>query len=379
MIFFLLLFVFNVSAQYGPGRGPWQTGRPEDYGLSTSDLDAAESATNSGVSGRTCYLVIKNGVVVYERYRGTGSVTTRRAAYSCTKSMCGSLYGIAVQQGWASVTDKVSDRNRGTRNCNNNALFQHVLTMTGQSSNINNPRFSYDTTGTGCLDCISDFIAENNPDGISTNDWKNKFWHDIIGLESMTWSGSNLGCGFGATTSCRDLARAAQLYLNDGAWPGVGQVMNEQYTKDSRKQMLTNIGENYGYTVWRQANDPVDPDVSSFNGMYSQCAYMTKDHEAIIVSMGQGDITGALCSRAWTNSRNAIISKNVRHLYNITLSAEERAKEDAFVRSSGVPHEEILAMGKIMQANSNDFPEEDIRAYEEYLAQYWNKLKHSSY
>jgi len=365
---FLLLFVIAVNAQNGPGNGPWGVTTPESFGLSIEELDAAEAATNSRVQGRTCYLVIKNGYIVYERYRGSGGENVKRAAYSCTKSMCGTLYGIAVEQGWASVTDKVADFNSGTRQCNRDAEFRHVLTMTGQSSNINRPSFSYDTLGTACLDSISDFIAQNNPDQLNTYAWKEKFYADVMGFEGTTWTGTNLQCGFGSSVTCRDLARAAQLYLNDGAWSGAGQVMNEAYTRQSRTQIFPNSGTAYGYTVWRQTNDPVDPDVSSFNGMYSQCAYMSKRHEAVIVSMGAGDITGSGCVGAWIGSRDAIISKNVRHLYNTTQSAKDLAIEETLARKNGLSHEEILSLGTFMQANPDEFPAEDLQRYKEYLA-----------
>ena len=41
-----------------------------------------------------------------------------------------------------------------TRQCNANAIFQNVLTMTGQSPDLNNPSFLYDSSGLECLDTI---------------------------------------------------------------------------------------------------------------------------------------------------------------------------------------------------------------------------------
>ena len=41
-----------------------------------------------------------------------------------------------------------------TRQCNADAIFQNVLTMTGQSPDLNNPSFLYDQTGLECLDTI---------------------------------------------------------------------------------------------------------------------------------------------------------------------------------------------------------------------------------
>ena len=43
------------------------------------------------------------------------------------------VFGAAVQRGWANANDKVTDRDWNPRECNREARFQNVLTMTGQS------------------------------------------------------------------------------------------------------------------------------------------------------------------------------------------------------------------------------------------------------
>ena len=94
------------------------------------------------MSGRVCYVVVKNGKIVHERYMGSGSVDGIRSAWSATKSMCASMFGIAVEQGWADVNDLVRSRNEGTRQCSADAEFRHVLTMTGTSPDMSSPRYS---------------------------------------------------------------------------------------------------------------------------------------------------------------------------------------------------------------------------------------------
>ena len=61
------------------------------------------------------HLAKQNGKIVHERYMGSGSVDGIRSAWSATKSMCASMFGIAVEQGWADVNDLVRSRNEGTR------------------------------------------------------------------------------------------------------------------------------------------------------------------------------------------------------------------------------------------------------------------------
>jgi hypothetical protein len=93
--------------------------------------------------------------------------------------MCASLYGVAVEQGWARSSDRIANKNANTRQCNVASDFVNVLTMTGESRDVSNPTYSYDTLGTSCLDTIQDFISSNNPDGLTTRQWKDKYWQEV--------------------------------------------------------------------------------------------------------------------------------------------------------------------------------------------------------
>lgn len=284
---------------------------------------------DGGVNGRVCFLVVKNGKIVHETYRRGWSESRTRPGWSTTKSMCSSLYGVATQQGWADPADRISARNSGTRRCNAQATFRHALTMTGTSSNINSPRFSYDTDGTNCLDSLSDFIEQNNPDGLSARDWKDQHWQQVLGMEHTSWgSASRLQCGYTVDTSCRDLARAAQLWVNEGAWAGHGQVMSREHAVDGRKWTYPQSGTEYGYTNWLHVSDPVDPEIANFDGMYAQCAFFSKRHEALVVSMGDGPASGG-CHRVWQNARNAVVAKDMRNQTRAQTAAEAAAEDAA--------------------------------------------------
>lgn len=151
--------VGSSSHPFGPGAGPWETATPESQGLSSEALHAAEEATASAMGGRVCYVVIKNGRLVYERYRGAGSETRTQSSFSATKSMCASLAGIAVEQGWLSTEDLVANRTANTLLCSAQAAVKHVLTMSGTSPNLpDDPRYSYDTLGISCLNTIQNIV-----------------------------------------------------------------------------------------------------------------------------------------------------------------------------------------------------------------------------
>jgi CubicO group peptidase (beta-lactamase class C family) len=344
---------------------------PESQGLSTGDLAAAAAGANLQMGGRDCYLVVKNGYIVHETYYGNTQATSTRAGWSTTKSMCASLYGVAVQQGWAPqpVSNFVANKGFGTRQCNVAANFQNVLTMTGTSSNIDEPRFSYDTLGTQCLDTINDYIGSNNPEGLTTPAWKDKYWQEILGMEHQSWTGTllnrnNLGCGFGAQTSCRDLARAAQLWANEGAWPGHGQIMDKEYAVNGRKYTYPTSGEEYGFTFWLNTKDTVDPENAHFNGMFAQCAYFSVEHNAVIVSMGDG----SSCTPAWTNGRSAIVS-NSHSRYNTTRGASKWTENDHRVNDEElmIQSAEVLALRPYMVAHKREFKQADLKQYDSWL------------
>ena len=159
------------------------------------------------------------------------------------------MYGMAVHQGWANVEDLVRQRNSGTRQCNADADFKHVLTMTGRSANLESPTFEYDASGTACLDTVADFFAENNPQGLSADEWKDRFFREALGFEDSDWSGS-FRCGSSVQASCRDLARAAQFLLNDGWLPGAGRLVVTSaimgqimpFIKDTSKMIEKTLG-----------------------------------------------------------------------------------------------------------------------------------------
>lgn len=187
---------------------------PESQGLSFAALDEAEKKSNEALGLRSCFLVTKNGKIVYEKYRLNRTKETVSELFSGTKTMCASLFGTAVQQGWASDLFKLNEHvPTGSRLCNPNATFRNVMTMTGESADLEHPTFKYDYEGVECLDTIQDFINENNPDKIPTPAWKDKHWAKPLGLEHMQWNGvlNYLPCGLGAATSARDAARVGQL------------------------------------------------------------------------------------------------------------------------------------------------------------------------
>lgn len=85
------------------------------------------------------------------------------------------MHGIAIEQGWGGLDKAVHGSVSNPRKCNRDATYQNVLSMTGTSPDISKPRFNYDTFGTDCYDVLSAYVQENNPEGLSASDWKDKY------------------------------------------------------------------------------------------------------------------------------------------------------------------------------------------------------------
>jgi CubicO group peptidase (beta-lactamase class C family) len=367
------LVASSSSQTTGPGSGPWEVARPEDEGLSAWDLTLAEGEINALVGERNCYIVVKNGKIVKEVYRRGRTVSSVSELYSHTKSMCSSAFGIAVGQRWADPMAKIKDGLRDTRQCNPEAIFQNVLTMTGQSQDLENPTFLYDASGRDCLNTLEDFIGQQNPDGLSAPAWKDEHWAKPIGIEHTKWGrGQDLPCGAGCQASCRDAARVGQLWVNNGFWDGHGQLIPADYAEKARTWIYPYAQDawgEYGYTLWLWVTDDVDPRTSMMSGAHGQCTWMSREHNTVITSFGYDDNEdiGFACNAVWTLSKYAIVSKDhpkanmTRNatrdalFTNRTLHAgTERAKQQRMVYK-----EELPAMRDFVVKNRDLFSNED--------------------
>eukprot|EP00037_Helgoeca_nana_P006842 m.62497 g.62497 ORF g.62497 m.62497 type:complete len:326 (+) comp17691_c0_seq1:2354-3331(+) len=304
----VVALVAGVFAQTGPGAGPWSTASPESVGLNTAALTKAAAEIKSKARNRKCFVVAKEGKIVYEEYYGS-SISSRNTAYSTTKSLCSSLFGMSVKQGWGNVEHDVHEYSRDGLKCTKGATMKNVLTMTGQSRNLSQPEFKYDALGTNCYDTIQGYILQNNPDRLGTEAWMRKYFWDEVGFEHSEWKAAIwLQCGTSSQMSCRDLTRHAQLWLNGGFWPGKGQLLDEKYVAAGTQWVYPDQGEAYGYGLRLRPLDAVDPKVAYFGGVNLQCAFFSKEHDAIVVSMGN-DLASSCQSEVWEDARHAIVSK----------------------------------------------------------------------
>mmetsp|Transcript_26546 Transcript_26546/g.79748 ORF Transcript_26546/g.79748 Transcript_26546/m.79748 type:complete len:427 (-) Transcript_26546:82-1362(-) len=326
-----MFVVLGVDAEKyrGPGDGPWEFSTPEDEGLSSELIELSELEINEMVGGRECYIVVKNGKIVYEKYRRGRTESKSTELYSHTKSYSSSVFGRAVTKGYTSQYNTIEREVPDTLQCNPKATWENVLTMTGQSPNIDRPVFEYDGSGTMCLNTLGDFVSWNNPEGDWSPAWMEENWKKPLGLEHTTWGrGQQLPCGGGCKSSCRDAARVGLLWANEGYWEGYGQFLTKEYAKRAQTWIFPNAegswGE-YGYLLWLWVTDDVDPTYSSMNGANGQCTSISREHNAVTVSFGKdtGPDAGWPCNAAWQFGKYALVSRD-HPKFNMSKAASEQ-------------------------------------------------------
>ena len=69
----------------GPGSGPWTSAPAEAHGLSSVALAAAAEAVAGAAPDRHCFLVVKDGVIVHERYFGDANAGAKYESDSLGK------------------------------------------------------------------------------------------------------------------------------------------------------------------------------------------------------------------------------------------------------------------------------------------------------
>ncbi len=262
-----------------------------------------EQIINSKYGNTTGIVIIKDGIVSYEKYFKGCTANSRVHVYSVTKSVISILIGIALDKGYINnLEKKVLDYfpeykvKRGERKIQNITL-RDMLTMTApykyqlfapyikyfKSSDW--VKFSLDLLGgrgkigtfryapligpdilSGILvkatgKSVLDFAAENlfEPLGIKVENnllFNNK--EEQIAFNQSTdisgWVTDSAGIhatGWGLTLTPMDMAKIGQLYLNGGMW-GDRRIISSKWIDDSTVEHSRWKKRNlpYGYLWW---------------------------------------------------------------------------------------------------------------------------------
>lgn len=266
-------------------------------------MEDLEQKINSQYANTTGIVIIKDGIVSYEKYFKGCTAESRVHVYSVTKSVISILFGIALDKGYIkNIEEKVLDYfpeykvKRGEKKIQNITL-RDMLTMTAPYkyrlfapyikyfTSSDWVKFSLDLLGgrgkvgtfryapligpdilSGILvratgQSVLEFAAENlfEPLGIKVENnllFESKEEQMAFNQSTDTsgWAVDPTGihaAGWGLTLTPMDMAKIGQLYLNGGMWEGK-RIVSSKWVEDSTIEHSRWKKENlpYGYLWW---------------------------------------------------------------------------------------------------------------------------------
>ena len=270
----------------GPGSGPWKSEPAEKHGLSSAALAAAAVQVAAAAPQRHCVLVIKDGVLVHERYFGTSTADSRYESDSLGKQGTSLVLAMAASKGLIDLDTPLA--HYGVNNTGDDGAAgswpaewwpkvtaRHLLSqtggcVTGGNSGVAGFPQCYSPPGTNWTYDSEDFVGHLSKlitaaSGMPAVEWATKHFAEAIGIPHLyaeDGAGSDFVAGGGQLMTCRQHARVGQLLANMGAWPaavaaaGGLEVGNSEQliTTELCKQILTpqmpNASKSYGLLTW---------------------------------------------------------------------------------------------------------------------------------
>ncbi len=281
----------------------WVEGKPEDHDLDSALIEKAADDIFT-IDKRYGVLVVKDGVVIHEKYKRDASATNE--IFSVTKGFGATLLGIAQQQGFLSVNDKISDWLPVHHpEIAPDAEIRHVLNMTASRE----PAGSW-------WEYNSNFIL-NSLTGIlwlASGRTPVAFYDEYLKRPlqlSFDWPANDKGwIQIGSQgplpviqANHRDIARLGLLWLNRGKWKDE-QIMSADFVDEALTPPYPEANGAYGYLWWLNSDQGTWRTTGGNSGADSRWFPFAKsndflalgargkimivvpDHNLIMVSMG---------------------------------------------------------------------------------------------
>ena len=250
----------------------WEKVAPAQVGLNAAKLEEIAHQAEAGKSN--CLVVARDGKIAGEWYfRGTGPHTAQDV-FSVTKSISSTLVGIAADDGDLNIGDRASTwipEWKGTA--------ANAVTVRDLLSNDSGRKWSIVTDYVQLLKAKDRTVfaiglpqtsapgtvwAYNNSaiqtlqpvvqqaTGTEVTEFAAHRLLDPIGMtdSEMTKDSSGHAQMFeGLQSTCRDLARFGELFLNRGRW-GAHQIVSSTWVAEATGRASTKLNAAYGYLWW---------------------------------------------------------------------------------------------------------------------------------
>ncbi|MGB1286729.1 MAG: serine hydrolase domain-containing protein [Aggregatilineales bacterium] len=285
----------------------WQTDDPAAYGFDTDMLAEMDMFIDDTMPALDSLLIVRDGMIVYERYFDGGDETTLREMFSVTKSVTSALTGIALENGDLDsidvpvldfFPDYITDDELKTR-----LTLEHLLQMksglvwndlffAGQlldgelvSEDILDQmalfepgtQFNYSTGNSQVISSILETAT-----GVSLAAYAETVLFEPLGIENYVWGQDGEGVYFGGVglqLTARDMAKFGYLYLHDGMWD------NEQIVPQDWVDISTAAGtstDDYGYHWWIETYG--DYTVVEAQGFGGQKIHIFEDLDMLVIT-----------------------------------------------------------------------------------------------
>ena len=313
---------------------PWPATTPAEAGFDPQRLSGLARSARRQLS--TCLAVVRDGRLVGDWSWRDTDADDPREVFSVTKSVASALVGIAVKDGLLDLDDRASrwiHEWRGTPS--ESVTIRDLLTNTSgrywsAESDYQEMVGSADRTGyavgleqqyepgtawaynNAAIQTLDRVISEAT--GMTTAEYAEERLFGPLGMAGSRLtsdsSGRSTNVFFGMQTTCLDLARFGQLYLDRGRVDGE-QILPRSYVEASVGRPGSELNAGYGYLWWlnrsgvvRGAADPVDEagqplttrtdqlapgapeDMFSAQGLFGQTVLVDPGSRTVVVRLG---------------------------------------------------------------------------------------------
>ncbi len=333
LLLIITLFILGCSAEHATDSSPivelmyfppndgsntWETKTISDLGWNQNAvqplLDYLQSKNSKS------FMILVNGRIVMENYFNGHTATTPWYWASAGKTLTSTVTGIAQQEGFVNINNKVSDYigtgwTSETLAQENLITCKNLLSMTSgldDAYNDNSDPTLDDCVIPSCLIYNADagtrwaydnvYVKLQDVVANATNQtWSNYFSTKLSTKIGMTgsWIQSDNNSVFWSTT--RSMARFGLMALNNGVWNGT-QVINQTYF-NSATNTSQSINQAYGYLWWLngkasyhlpqsqlQLNGSIIPhgpnDMFMALGKNDQKIYVIPSRKMVVIRMG---------------------------------------------------------------------------------------------
>ncbi len=283
---------------------------PEDVGVNSQKiLEFLNKIEETGIEIHS-FMVIRHGKVAAECYRAPFSAQRPHAMYSVSKTVTATAIGIAIDEGFISLNDKVRDffpdyTDKLSDENLEKLTIRHLVTMTSgkdpsvfaDKSKGNWVRYYFQAPWYNEPGKEFKYINENiyilsaiikRATGKSVRDFLRPRLFEPLGIDYPFWETDSYGIeagGWGLYLKTEDLGKIMLMYCNKGIYEG-HRILSEDWISfaastqaDSSSELDPDAAAGYGGCLWRCAN---------FNGyradgMFSQYGIVFEDYDAVLV------------------------------------------------------------------------------------------------